>query len=764
MALRRPQRESFDKIHEMFRFLDGDLPGVGREDFLHKLKELHSRWTFATDYPSFTVALATGVGKTRLMGAVCAYLYLAKQSSNFVLLASRAAILRKLEEEAFPGSSKYLFVDTSLVPAPRVCFRGNIESFDFEDAAKTEAPNLFIFSPQGFVGDDKRVSRPSEFTGSSVVEFMRSRKDLVVFVDEAHHLGGMGDQDTKAWTEAVRGLTPRVQVGLTATPRSERGANLLYSYDLPTCLREKLYTKGVRVIVRQHSSEFDDDDWDHHTLDFALDRLSRKSAALTEFRGTTQFPPIKPVLLVCAEDTKHADRVAAWLKSDRGLAEDEVLVTHSEKKKSEEDLARLVGIEQPGSRVRVVVNVYELTEGWDVTNVFVIAPLRRMGTFQGAVQTMGRGLRLPAGRRVDDPELDTLDVLCFGKESLEEVLKLALKDFGDEDDAESSVSVTEADSPELERATPTIAVDVPLKTPTTLSLPTVRRVPVEPDLEFAPGALREISHIPAAEFELTDGAVAGTAEGLKYPRPVFTRLSAGRVMAGLGYLSEPLHRQAVESLVERFLDHRGVVPDASVELDWMKVAEFLKDQIDRPYRKKDVQFTVEDGAVSVKFEAFKWKTVEGEELPLDQRKLESWSPTLCRRLIGAWRKCIHEAVAFESGGEFGIARILDSAASVAWWARNDPPRVRIPTPIGYYEPDVVVALNSKPAQYILLECKRADFWKPPESDSRVKARAADAWCEAAKGAAHQWDHWVVLDADVSDCKVIDDLYRVRANA
>jgi superfamily II DNA or RNA helicase len=736
---------------------------VGREAFLHKVKELHSRWVYAADFPNFTIALATGVGKTRLMGAISAYLFLARQSANFLFLAPRTAILRKLEEEAFQSSRKYLFVDPSLVPAPRICLSGNLESFDFTEAVVPDVPNVFIFSPQSFVGDDKRVARISEFTGSSVVEFLRSRLDLIVFVDEAHHYGNVGEQDARAWTEAVRGLSPRLQIGMTATPRNERGSNLLYSYDLATCLRERLYTKGVRVIVREQTSEFEDEDWDHQTLDFALDRLARKSKAIAGYRGPTAFPLVSPVLLVCAEDTRHAEQIAGWLTTDRGLSEEEILVTHSERKKTEEDIARLVGIELPGNKVKVVVNVYELTEGWDVTNIYVIAPLRRMGTFQGAVQTMGRGLRLPAGRRVEDAELDTLDVLCFGKESLEEILQSALHDFGDEEDLDPAIDVREVNDPAFGRPAPSVPVKVGVTREVALSVPVTHRIPVEPDLEFDPGVLREISHIPAVEFELTEGAIAGTSEGLKYPRNVFVRLAAGRVMANLVYLSEPLHRELIEKLVEKFLDQRGVVTGASVELDWMKVAEFLKEQIDRPYRKKDVRFNYSEQLTTVEFKDFTWKAVKGEEVPLIKKQIAEWNPAMCRRLIKGWHKSVHEAVAFDSGGEYEIAKILDASASVVWWARNDPPRMLIPTPIGNYEPDFVVAHKASPTQFLLVECKRADFWRPPDSDARVKTRAADAWCEAVEASGHRWEHWLVLDADVSTCHVIDDLRRVRAN-
>ena len=54
----------------------------------------------------------------------------------------------------------------------------------------------------------------------------------------------------------------------------------------------------------------------------------------------------------------------------------------------DKELGKLVAIDRPGNRIRVVVNVFQLSEGWDVTNVYVVAPLQTMATYQNAVQSM----------------------------------------------------------------------------------------------------------------------------------------------------------------------------------------------------------------------------------------------------------------------------------------------------------------------------------------------------------------------------------------
>ena len=67
---------------------------------------------------------------------------------------------------------------------------------------------------------------------------------------------------------------------------------------------------------------------------------------------------------------------------------------------------------------------------------------------------------------------------------------------------------------------------------------------------------------------------------------------------------------------------------------------------------------------------------------------------------------------------------------------------------------------------MILEVKRADFWHPEDSDARVKARAADAWCKAVNSSGKEgtWEHWVVLDVDVGESNSLQDLKRIRVNA
>jgi type III restriction enzyme len=65
-------------------------------------------------------------------------------------------------------------------------------------------------------------------------------------------------------------------------------------------------------------------------------------------------------------------------------------------------------------RTEIVIHVNKLKEGWDVTNLYTIVPLRASASEILTEQTLGRGLRLPYGRRVSkggDDEFAAVDRL-----------------------------------------------------------------------------------------------------------------------------------------------------------------------------------------------------------------------------------------------------------------------------------------------------------------------------------------------------------------
>jgi type III restriction enzyme len=96
LSLRPPQRESLERLH---RVMEIAHPCHGLE-MEQALQIIGSEYPTVTDFerafPSLCFALATGVGKTRLMGAFISYLHLEHGICNFFVLAPNLTIYNKL--------------------------------------------------------------------------------------------------------------------------------------------------------------------------------------------------------------------------------------------------------------------------------------------------------------------------------------------------------------------------------------------------------------------------------------------------------------------------------------------------------------------------------------------------------------------------------------------------------------------------------------------------------------------------------------------
>ncbi|HEY6082289.1 MAG TPA: hypothetical protein VIU45_02455, partial [Chitinophagaceae bacterium] len=72
-----------------------------------------------------------------------------------------------------------------------------------------------------------------------------------------------------------------------------------------------------------------------------------------------------------------------------------------------------ISLEQEGNEIEMVIHVNMLKEGWDVSNLYTIVPLRAANASVLVEQTIGRGLRLPfSGERTGNEKVDKLTVVA----------------------------------------------------------------------------------------------------------------------------------------------------------------------------------------------------------------------------------------------------------------------------------------------------------------------------------------------------------------
>jgi type III restriction enzyme len=68
-------------------------------------------------------------------------------------------------------------------------------------------------------------------------------------------------------------------------------------------------------------------------------------------------------------------------------------------------------VENPDNPVEIVIHVNMHKEGWDVTNLYTIVPLRAANSRTLVEQSIGRGLRLPYGKRTGVAAVDRLTIV-----------------------------------------------------------------------------------------------------------------------------------------------------------------------------------------------------------------------------------------------------------------------------------------------------------------------------------------------------------------
>ena len=117
---------------------------------------------------------------------------------------------------------------------------------------------------------------------------------------------------------------------------------------------------------------------------------------LDRYHRTTGAPKVMPFILVVAADTTEAKRLREFIESEKffkGRFKGKVAEVHSALRgeESEEAMQRLVALEKDG-RTEIVIHVNKLKEGWDVTNLYTIVPLRASASEILTEQTLGRGL------------------------------------------------------------------------------------------------------------------------------------------------------------------------------------------------------------------------------------------------------------------------------------------------------------------------------------------------------------------------------------
>lgn len=428
LSLRQPQRDSL-KILERICEL---LPIQNIKDIETSLaaikKEFPTVTDFEREFPSLCFSLATGVGKTRLMGAFISYLHLAYGIKNFFVLAPNLTIYNKLITDFTPNTSKYVFTGITefAINPPEIITGDNYEMrartiLDEQISCKINIFNISKINSEVRGGKSPKIKRLSEYIGESYFDYLSQLKDLVILMDESHRYRA------SAGVRAINELKPLLGLEVTATPfiETNKGSvpfkNVIYDYPLGRAMSDG-FVKDPAVVTRKdfNPASMSPEAIERLKLEDGIYLHENIKAELETYAIQTGKKIVKPFMLIIARDITHAIDLMRLIQSDEfaeGEYKHKVIQVDSSKTGAQEDemVDRLLKVESPDEPTEIVIHVNMLKEGWDVTNLYTIVPLRAANSKILIEQSIGRGLRLPYGMRTGVEIVDRLNIVCHDK-------------------------------------------------------------------------------------------------------------------------------------------------------------------------------------------------------------------------------------------------------------------------------------------------------------------------------------------------------------
>lgn len=412
----------------------------------------------------FAFKMATGSGKTWVMAMAIVWSYFHKKkvpgselSTNFLIVAPNVIVYQRLEKDF---AANRIFYELPLVPPE---WRGEFALKPILRGEATEpdpSGNLFLTNIQQLY-----ESRDQEWTPANAIEALlgkkptkdlvssgqrsmlervKSLKDLVVLNDEAHHVHDV----ELAWSQSLLSIHEALPQGLalwldfSATPKDQNGMYFPWTvcdYPLAQAVEDRI-VKAPLIVTKEDDSKQPKNDPDGVTAENIGDKygywLRAAVARWKEHYQVYKQLGTRPVLFIMAEKNVYADAIGEylWKTKEFGFKESEVLVIHTDaageitKKDLEKAREAARDIDKAESRIKAIVSVMMLREGWDVRNVTVVLGLRPF-TAKAEIlpeQVIGRGLRLMT--QVSPDRTQTLEVL--GTRNLLNVLRNQLEAEG----------------------------------------------------------------------------------------------------------------------------------------------------------------------------------------------------------------------------------------------------------------------------------------------------------------------------------------------
>lgn len=708
----------------------------------------------------FAFKMATGSGKTWVMAMAIVWSCFHKKlvrgsalSTNFLVVAPNVIVYQRLEKDF---AANRIFYELPLIPpewrgafSQKVILRG-------ESTEPDASGNLFLtnihqihesrnpeWTPQNSVESilGPKPNKDLAAAQKSMLERIKSLKDLVVLNDEAHHVHDEG----LAWSQSLLAIHRALPKGLglwldfSATPKDQNGMYYPWTvcdYPLAQAVEDRI-VKAPLIVTKEDDPKQPKKDPENVTKDNVAEKYGYWLRAAVqrwkEHWSVYKKLNTKPVLFIMAEKNVFADALGEylWKTKEFGLKESEILVIHTdaagEITKKDLDKAREVArdIDKAESKIKAIVSVMMLREGWDVKNVSVVLGLRPF-TAKAEIlpeQVIGRGLRLMMG--VSPDRTQTLEVL--GTRNLLNVLKTQLEAEG------VGVATTKTDPPRpiiIEAVQERIAYDIGIPITKPRLVHDIRKISDLKISNLAPifeqEELDEIYRVKLRlEFATTE-----------------TEIHQADITAG----ELPTQQHLLSSITSKVID-RAKLPNRFAEL-----YPLVRDYVAKRCFNRKVDLEIESirshlSRLDIQEGIAKYMARKIAELTIDRRaieferadyKLSQTKPFSWRRNLPPFtaKKTIFNYVATYNDFERRFAEFLDKASDVKRFAALGTTeqgesgtqfRVDYLKPsgaIGFYHPDWVVVQKTPDGEVNWIIETKGRVWE----GTTDKDYAIDLWC------------------------------------
>lgn len=402
----------------------------------------------------YAVKLATGAGKTFVMGLVIVWSYFNRlrekenrYADNFLIVAPNRIVYERLAKD-FANSE--LFYKLPYIPEAWLpSFKLNIKLRGDESPLSSNG-NLILnnihqlyesrikeWKPENIVAAilGPKMKDPSK-PPQTLLERIKELDNMLVLNDEAHHV----HDDELKWNESLLSIHNALPKGLmmwldfSATPKTPDGTYfpwIICDYPLSQAVEDRI-VKSPIIVHKVNKSDPESVKKENVVLKYG----EWINAALTRWKehyDTYKKVGKKPILFIMAEKNDYADEIGKAIikisktskKLNLSIKDDEVMVIHTDRNgdtkdkdldEKREDVRR---VDEKGNRIKVIVSVLMLREGWDVQNVTIVLGLRAYDSPILPEQTIGRGLRLM--REVSPDRTQSLEVI--GNNKFEEIVR-----------------------------------------------------------------------------------------------------------------------------------------------------------------------------------------------------------------------------------------------------------------------------------------------------------------------------------------------------